>query len=64
LCVSYLRKTIDNYFEDDEKFGIKIECVISNKDLSTAGQLKTAEKFIGDTFVCMEILFLILILKI
>ena len=53
MCVSYLRKTIDNYFEDDEKFGIKIECAISNKDLATVGQLKTAEKFIGDTFVCM-----------
>ena len=57
-------KTIEGYFEDGEKFGIKIEYTISNKDLATAGQLKTAEKFIDDTFVCMEILFLILILKI
>ena len=53
LCVSYLRKTIEDYFEDGEKFGIKIEYAISNKSLATAGQLKTAEKFIGDTFVCM-----------
>jgi len=53
LCVSYLRKTIEDYFEDGEKFGIKIEYVISNKALATAGQLKTAEKFIDDTFVCM-----------
>jgi len=64
LCVSYLRKTIEDYFEDGEKFGIKIEYVISNKSLATAVQLKTAEKFIGDTFVCIGILFLILILKI
>ncbi len=53
LCVSYLRKTIGNTFGDSEKFGIKIEYAISNKDLATAGQIKTAEKFIGDTFVCM-----------
>ncbi len=53
LCVSYLRKTIEDYFGDGEKFGIKIEYAISNKALATAGQLKTAEKFIDDTFVCM-----------
>ncbi len=53
LCVSYLRKTIEDYFGDGEKFGIKIEYAISNKALDTAGQLKTAEKFIDDTFVCM-----------
>ncbi len=53
LCVSYLRKTIEDYFGDGKKFGIKIEYAISNKALATAGQLKTAEKFIDDTFVCM-----------
>ncbi len=53
LCVSYLRKTIEDYFGDGKKFGIKIEYAISNKPLATAGQLKTAEKFIDDTFVCM-----------
>ena len=64
LCVSYLRKTIEDYFEDGNKFGVNIEYAISSKPLATAGQLKTAEKFIGDIFVCMEILFLTLILKI
>ena len=53
LCVSHLRKTIENYFEDGENFGVNIEYAISNKPLATAGQLKTAEKFINDTFVCM-----------
>ena len=53
LCVSYLRKTIEDYFEDGEKFGVSIEYAISNKPLATAGQLKTAEEFIDDTFVCM-----------
>ena len=53
VCVSYLRKKIENYFGDGRKFGIKIEYAISNKPLATAGQLKTAEKFIDDTFVCL-----------
>lgn len=53
LCVSYLRKTIEDYFEDGKKFGVSIEYAVSNKPLATAGQLKTAEEFIDDTFVCM-----------
>ena len=53
LCVSYLQKTIEDYFEDGKRFGVNIEYAISNKPLATAGQLKTAEEFIEDTFVCM-----------
>src|SRR3989338_6541385 len=51
LCVSYLRKTIEDYFEDGKRFGVSIEYAVSNKPLATAGQLKTSEKFIDDTFV-------------
>ena len=53
LCVSYLRKSIENYFKDGKKFGVSIEYAVSTRPLATAGQLKTAEKFIDDTFVCM-----------
>ena len=53
LCVSHLRKTIEDYFEDGKRFGVSIEYAISNKPLATAGQLKTAEDFIDDTFVCI-----------
>ena len=53
LCVSYLRKKIEDYFGDGKKFGVKIEYAISSKPLATAGQLKTAEKYIDDTFVCL-----------
>ena len=53
LCVSYLRKTIEEYFEDGKRFGVNIEYAVSNKTLATAGQLKTAENFIDDTFVCL-----------
>ncbi len=53
LCVSYLRNKIEDYFEDGKKFGVKIEYAVSKKPLATAGQLKTAEKFIDNTFVCL-----------
>ena len=53
LCVSYLRKSIEDYFQDGKKFGIKIEYAVSSKQLATAGQLKTAEEFIDDDFVCL-----------
>ena len=51
--MSYLRKNIQDYFQDGKDFGVSIEYAISDKPLATAGQLKTAEKFIDDTFVCM-----------
>jgi mannose-1-phosphate guanylyltransferase len=53
LCVSYLRKTIEDYFEDGERFGMEIDYAIASKPLATAGQLKTAEKFIDESFVCV-----------
>ncbi|MFB5605144.1 MAG: NDP-sugar synthase, partial [Nitrosarchaeum sp.] len=53
LCVSYLKKSIEDYFEDGKRFGVSIEYAVSSRPLATAGQLKTAEKFIDDTFVCM-----------
>jgi len=53
LCVSYLRKTIEDYFEDGKRLGVNIEYAVSKKPLATAGQLKTAEKFVDDTFVCI-----------
>ena len=53
LCVSYLRKTIEDYFEDGARFGVKIEYAVADKPLATAGQLKTAESFVDDTFVCV-----------
>lgn len=53
LCVSYLRRTIEDYFEDGKRFGVDIEYAISDRPLATAGQLKTAESLLDDTFVCM-----------
>lgn len=53
LCVSYLRRFIEDYFEDGQRFGVSIEYAASNRPLATAGQLKSAQNLINDTFVCM-----------
>ena len=53
ICVSYLHRTIEDYFEDGSRFGIKIEYARSDRPLATAGQLLTAKRFIDDTFVCV-----------
>lgn len=53
LCVSYLRRSIEEYFGDGSRFGIDIEYAASDRPLATAGQLKTAEPLLDDTFVCM-----------
>ncbi len=54
ICVSYLHRTIEDYFEDGNRFGVKIEYARSERPLATAGQLKTAEKLLeDDSFVCI-----------
>lgn len=53
LCVSYLRKTIENYFEDGSRLGIEIEYAVSPRPLATAGQLRTVRGMVDGTFACM-----------
>lgn len=53
MCVSYLHRTIEDYFEDGGRFGIKIEYARAERPLATAGQLKTAEKHLNGPFVCV-----------
>jgi len=53
ICVSYLHRTIEDYFEDGGRFGIKISYARSERPLATAGQLKTAEKKLRDRFLCI-----------
>lgn len=51
ICVSYLKRNIEDYFEDGRAFGVRIQYAESDKPLATAGQLKTAEKFLDEPFV-------------
>ena len=53
ICVSYLHRTIEDYFEDGARFGMQIEYARSERPLATAGQLKTAEKLLDEPFVCV-----------
>lgn len=53
ICVSYLHRSIEDYFEDGSRYGIKIKYSRSDRPLATAGQLRTASKFISDPFVCL-----------
>ncbi len=53
ICVGYLRKVIEEYFESGTDFGAKITYSRSRRPLGTAGQLKRAESLIDDTFLCL-----------
>jgi mannose-1-phosphate guanylyltransferase len=53
VCVSYLHRTIEDYFEDGARFGVEIEYARSERPVATAGQLKTAEKLLDAPFVCV-----------
>lgn len=53
ICVSYLRRIIEDYFRDGKELGVKITYARTNTPMGTAGQLKSAEKFIDGTFLCV-----------
>ena len=53
ICVSYLHRTIEDYFEDGGRFGMKITYAHSERPLANGGQLKTAEKMLNDRFICL-----------
>jgi len=53
ICVGYLRRIIEDYFKDGKELGVKIAYARTNTPMGTAGQLKSAEKFIDGTFLCV-----------
>ncbi len=53
VCVGYLRRIIEDYFKDGKELGTKITYARTNTPMGTAGQLKSAEKFVGETFLCV-----------
>jgi mannose-1-phosphate guanylyltransferase len=54
VCVAYLKKQIMDAFGDGTGLGVKIEYAEADSPLGTAGQLKTAERFIDGTFLAMN----------
>ncbi len=53
ICVGYLQKVIEEYFENGADFGAQISYSRSQKPLGTAGQLKHAEPFVDGSFLCV-----------
>jgi NDP-sugar pyrophosphorylase family protein len=54
ICVSYLKKQIMDQFKDGKDLGVSIEYAETDLPMGTGGQLKTAERFIDDTFLGMN----------
>ena len=54
VCVAYLKNQIMDHFKDGRDLGTEIQYAESDMPLGTAGQLKTAEKYVSDTFVAMN----------
>jgi mannose-1-phosphate guanylyltransferase len=54
IATAYLGKYIEDYLNAGEDWGIRIQYARGKRPLGTAGQLKTAESFIDDTFVLIN----------
>jgi len=54
VCVAYLKNHIIDYFKDGKDLGAKIQYAEADMPLGTAGQLKTAERHISETFLAMN----------
>jgi mannose-1-phosphate guanylyltransferase len=53
IATGYLGRTIEQYFGDGRGFGLKIEYARSDRPLGHAGQLKSAQSLLPQTFVCV-----------
>jgi mannose-1-phosphate guanylyltransferase len=53
IATGYLGRIIEQYFEDGSAFGVNIEYARSDRPMGHAGQLKSAQKILTPTFVCM-----------
>jgi mannose-1-phosphate guanylyltransferase len=54
LCVAYLKKQVIDTIKDGKELGVTIEYAESDVPLGTAGQLKTAQAYLRDTFLAMN----------
>lgn len=52
LC--YLPDTIERYFGDGRRFGVKLTYVVEESPLGTAGAVKNAERYLNDTFFVLN----------
>ncbi len=53
IATGYLGRMIEQYFGDGRDFGVSIEYARSARPLGHAGQLKSAQNLLPETFVCL-----------
>src|SRR5208282_5760628 len=53
IATGYLGRMIEQYFGDGGDFGVRIEYARSDRPLGHAGQLKSAQGLLPETFVCL-----------
>lgn len=51
LCVGYLKEQVKEYFGDGSSVGMNITYIEENEPLGTAGPLKSAKKYLTDSFI-------------
>jgi len=54
MTLFYLPEVIVNYFGDGREFGVSIRYFIEETPLGTAGSVKNAEAFLGETFLVIS----------
>jgi len=54
VATAYHGKQIEDYFGDGSEFDVDIHYARAKKPLGTAGQLKTAEAYVSETFLAMN----------
>jgi mannose-1-phosphate guanylyltransferase len=54
LAMSYLPEAMQDYFEDGEKFGVRLTYCLEKEPLGSAGALKNAESYLDRPFVVLN----------
>jgi mannose-1-phosphate guanylyltransferase len=54
LALSQSSQPIQSYFGDGSQFGVKLQAIIEDVPLGTAGAVKNAEKYLGECFLMLN----------
>ena len=54
LAQSHLARSIESYFGDGSRLGVKINYVVEDTPLGTAGAVKNAERYLDETFLALN----------
>ncbi|PLX42211.1 MAG: hypothetical protein C0609_10290 [Deltaproteobacteria bacterium] len=54
VLLYYMPEVITDYFGDGSKLGVKLTYIIPDEDLGTAGAVKSAEEYLGETFLVIS----------